>query len=154
ALFTSIPKSVLHLRSAGGRTLTKLLSKELRQDLYQTKTLVTVAQCPANNTEEREQVVAMSPQVLGQALVGRVGLGREEQGGQLVRQAAAGHGLAVPADLPRRVTVAQVQPSPEQLGHPSRETHRPARRHRLHLVATPQQVLQALLMVSTHEPVV
>src|SRR5262249_32117904 len=34
--------------------------------------------------QEREQGIAMSPQVLGQALVGRVRLGREDQVGQLV----------------------------------------------------------------------
>ena len=40
-------------------------------------------------TQEREQVVAMSPQVLGQALVGRVRLERENQVAQLVLQASA-----------------------------------------------------------------
>jgi hypothetical protein len=54
----------------------------------------------------------MFPQVLGQPLVGRVRLGREDQVGQLVLQAAAGHGQAVPADLPGRVTVTQVQAGP------------------------------------------
>ena len=38
------------------------------------------------------------------------------QVGQLVLQATAGHGQAVPADLPCRVTVAQIQAGPEQLG--------------------------------------
>ena len=50
----------------------------------------------------------MRPQVLGQALVDRVRLGREDQAGQLVLQATARHGQAVPADLARRVAVAQV----------------------------------------------
>src|SRR5262249_23662862 len=35
-------------------------------------------------TQEREQAVAVGPPVLGQALVGRVRLGREDQVGQLV----------------------------------------------------------------------
>ena len=54
----------------------------------------------------------MGPQVLGQALVGRVRLGREYQVGQLVLQAATSHGQAVPTDLARRVTVAQIEPNP------------------------------------------
>jgi glutamine synthetase len=41
-------------------------------------------------TQEREQVVAVSPQVLGQALVGRVRLGRDDQVRHLVLQAALG----------------------------------------------------------------
>src|SRR5262249_17923053 len=64
-------------------------------------------------TQERELVAAMSPQVLGQALISRVALGRENQVGQLVLQAAAGHGQAVAAELARRVTVAQIQAGPE-----------------------------------------
>jgi hypothetical protein len=55
----------------------------------------------------------MGPQVLGQALVGRARLGREDQAGQLVLQPAAGHGQAVPADLPSHVTVTEVQAGPE-----------------------------------------
>jgi tetratricopeptide (TPR) repeat protein len=51
----------------------------------------------------------MSPQVLGQAHIGRVRLRREDQVGQLVLQAATGHGQTVRADSPRRVAVAQVQ---------------------------------------------
>ncbi len=35
------------------------------------------------------------------------------------------------------VTVTQIQAGPEQLGHPARETDRPAGRHSLHLVAAP-----------------
>src|SRR5262249_30157132 len=65
----------------------------------------------------------MNPQVLGQALVGRVGLGRENQIGQLVLQATAGHSQAVPAELSRRVTVTQIQTGPEQVGHTTRETN-------------------------------
>ena len=60
-------------------------------------------------TQERELGVAMGLQVPGQALVGGVRLGREDQGRQLVLQVAAGHGQSVPADLPRRVTVTQVK---------------------------------------------
>jgi transposase len=70
----------------------------------------------------------MGPQVLGQALIGRVRLGREDQVGQLALQAAAGHGQAVPADLPCRVTVTQIQAGSEQLGHPTRKADGPARR--------------------------
>jgi len=55
----------------------------------------------------------MGPQVLGQALVGRVRPGREDQVGQLVLQAAAGHGQSVPADLSRRMTVTEVEPGQE-----------------------------------------
>jgi hypothetical protein len=72
----------------------------------------------------------------------------------LALQATAGHGQAVLADFPRRVAVTQVEPGPEQFSHPTRETHGPASRRRLHLVAPPQQVLQALLVVSVDEPVV
>ena len=96
----------------------------------------------------------MTPQVLGQTLVNRVGLGREDQVGQLVLQATAGHGQAVPADLPRRVTVTQVQAGPEQLGHPARETDRSPRRCRRHLVGPPQQVVEALLVLGFLELVV
>jgi hypothetical protein len=73
----------------------------------------------------------MRPQVLGQPLVGGVRLGREDQLGQLVLQAAAGHRQAVPADLPRLVAVPQVQAGPQQFSHPAREElpgqQRPAR---------------------------
>ena len=79
-----------------------------------------------------------------QALVGRVRLGREDQVGQLVLQATAGHGLAVPADLPRRMTVTQVQASSEQLGHATWKVDGSSRRGRRHLVGTPQQVVEAL----------
>jgi hypothetical protein len=51
--------------------------------------------------------------VLGQALVGRVGLGREDQVGQLALQATTSHSKAVPADAPWRVTVTQIEPGPE-----------------------------------------
>jgi hypothetical protein len=91
-------------------------------------------------TQEREQGIAMDPQVLGQALVGRVGLGREDQLGQLILRATASHGQAVSADLVRGVAVAQVQACPEQLGYPTRETDRSPRRGRRHLVGAPQQV--------------
>jgi hypothetical protein len=64
-------------------------------------------------TQEREQLVAMVPQVLGQALVGRARLEREDQLGQLVLQVTAGHGQAVLADPSRRVTVKQIQARPE-----------------------------------------
>jgi hypothetical protein len=63
----------------------------------------------------------MVPHGLGLPLVGRVHLGREDQVGQLILQAAAGHGQAVPADLPRRVTAAQIQARPEQLSDPTRK---------------------------------
>src|SRR5262245_31543873 len=96
----------------------------------------------------------MRPQVLGQALIGRVHLGREDQVGQLVLQSTAGHGQSVPADFSRQVTVTQVEPGPEQLGHPAREADGPARRCRRHLVGTPQQVLQALLVAGVLELVV
>jgi hypothetical protein len=51
--------------------------------------------------------------MLGQALVGRVRLGRPDQVGQLVLQAATGQGQAVSADLSRRMAVAQIQVGPE-----------------------------------------
>src|SRR5262245_61854708 len=60
--------------------------------------------------QEREQVVTMVPEVLGQSLVGRVRLWWEDQVGQLVLQAAAGHSQTVPADLPRRMAVSEVEP--------------------------------------------
>ena len=96
----------------------------------------------------------MSPQVLGQALVGRVRLGREDQLGQPVFQAAATHGQAVPADLLRRMTVAQIQASPEQLGHPTRKADGSPGRSRRHLVGAPQQVVEALLVPRVLELVV
>jgi hypothetical protein len=79
----------------------------------------------------------MSPQVLGQTLVGRVGLGRENQIGQLVLQATVGHGQTVPADLPRRVTVTQIQTGPEQLSYTTRKTDGSPRRRRRHVVGMP-----------------
>src|SRR5262249_22319096 len=88
-----------------------------------------------------------------QAVVGRVRL-REDHIGQLVLQPTAGHGQAVSADFPGGVTLTQVEPDPEQLGHPSRETDGPARRGRRHLVGTPQDVLQALLVAGVLELVV
>ena len=96
----------------------------------------------------------MRPQVLGQALVGRVRLGRKGEGGQLVLQAAAGHGQPVPVDLARRMTVTQAQAGPEQFGNPPRETDGPPRRRRRHLVGPPQQVVQALLVAGVLESVV
>jgi hypothetical protein len=75
--------------------------------------------------QEREQVTSMSPQVLGQALVGCVRLGREDPIGQLVLPPTAGHGQAVPADVPRRVAVAQAQAGPEEFSHPTRENDSP-----------------------------
>src|SRR5579871_5647439 len=83
-------------------------------------------------TQEHEPVVAMSPQLLSQPLVGCVGLGREDQVGPLVRQAAAVHGQPVPADLLGRVTVTWVEAGPEQLSCTMRKPHcspRPRRRH-------------------------
>ena len=50
--------------------------------------------------------------------------------------------MAVPADLPLRVAVAQIQASPEQLGHATRETHSSLSRGRLHLVGSPQQLVE------------
>jgi hypothetical protein len=41
-------------------------------------------------------------------------------------EATAGHGQTVTTDLSRRVTVAQVLASPEQLGHPTGKTERSA----------------------------
>jgi hypothetical protein len=67
----------------------------------------------------------MSPQVLGQALVGRVRLGREDQVGQLVLLPTPSHSQTLLADFSRQVTDTQVEPSPEQLGHPGRETDSP-----------------------------
>ena len=59
--------------------------------------------------QEREQLVAMIPKVLGQPFVGRICLGRPDQVNQLVLQAAAGHGQTMPTDLSCRVSVTQVQ---------------------------------------------
>jgi hypothetical protein len=42
------------------------------------------------------------------------------------------------------VTVTQVQAGSKQLGHPPRKTDGSPRRRRLHLVGTPQQVVEAL----------
>jgi hypothetical protein len=103
--------------------------------------------------QEREQVVAMSPQVLGQPLVSRVRLWREDQVGQLVPQSAAGHGQAVPADLARRVTVPEVHAGSEQFGHPAREADGSACRRRLHGVGAPQPVVEAWLVPGVLEAV-
>src|SRR5262249_15807769 len=70
--------------------------------------------------QEREQLVAMGPQVPGQTLVGRVRLGREDQIRQLVLRATAGRGQSAAANFARRVAVAQVQAGPEQLSHSTR----------------------------------
>src|SRR6516225_834773 len=59
-------------------------------------------------TQEREQLIPMVPQMLRQRLVGRVHLRREDQLGQLVLQATAGHSQTVPADRSLRVTVTQI----------------------------------------------
>src|SRR3984957_18276475 len=96
----------------------------------------------------------MSPQVLGQALVGRVRLGREDQVGQLVLQSATSHGQTVPADLSCRVTITQIQTSPEQFSNPTRKTDRSPRRCRCHLVGTPQQMVETLLVPGVLELVV
>src|SRR5262249_24202627 len=99
-----------------------------------------VGRVQARLTQEREQVAPVSPQVLGQALVSRVRLGREDKVGQLVVQAPAGHGQAVAADLALGVTVAQIQTGREQFGHPTRESDCSPRRGRRNLVGAPQQV--------------
>jgi hypothetical protein len=96
----------------------------------------------------------MGPQVLGQALVGRVRLGRKDQIGQLVLQVAASHGQAMPADLAHRVPVTQIEPGPEQFSDPTRETDGSACRRRRHLVGAPQQVVEALLVPGVPELVV
>jgi hypothetical protein len=49
----------------------------------------------------------MCPQVLGQALVGRVRLGREDRVGQLALQATAGHRQTALAEFPHLVTVSR-----------------------------------------------
>jgi hypothetical protein len=49
-----------------------------------------VGRVQARLTQEREQGIAMSPQVLSQALVGGVRLGREDQFGQLVSPGSRG----------------------------------------------------------------
>jgi hypothetical protein len=94
----------------------------------------------ARQAQEREQVVAVSPQVWGQALVGGVRIGREDQVGQLVLQATARHGQTVSADCARRVTITQFEPGPEKLSHTARETNRSPHRGSRHHVGTPQQV--------------
>jgi hypothetical protein len=96
----------------------------------------------------------MGPEVLGQPLVGRVRPGQEDQVGQLVFQAAAGHGQAVPADFARRVTVTQIQAGPERLSHPARETDRSTRRRHRHPVGPPQEVVEALRVPGVLELVV
>jgi hypothetical protein len=106
------------------------------------------------HTQEREQVVAVRPQVLDQPLVDRVRLGREDQAGQPVLQASAGHGLAVAADLPRCVAVTQVQAGPEQFGDPPRETYGATGSSGFHLVATPEEVLHTLPVPGVLELVV
>jgi hypothetical protein len=78
----------------------------------------------------------MRPQVRGQALIGGIRLGREDQVGQLVFQAAPRHGQTMPADLPRHVTVTEVEPGPEQLSYPAWETDDSPRCYRRHLVGT------------------
>jgi hypothetical protein len=69
----------------------------------------------------------------------------EDQVGELVFQATAGYGQAVPADLPRRVPVMEVQAGSKQLGHPAWETDNSPRRGRPYLVGPPQQVVEVLL---------
>ncbi|HLJ93143.1 MAG TPA: hypothetical protein VKU02_08130 [Gemmataceae bacterium] len=68
---------------------------------------------------------------------------REDQVGQLVLQATAGHRQAMPADA-RRVAVTQTQARPEQLRHSTSEADGPLRRGHRHLVGPPQQVVEAL----------
>src|SRR5262249_19469102 len=97
-------------------------------------------------TQEGEQLMPMVPQMLRQRLVGRIRLGRENQVGESVLQAAAGHAQAVTADLPRGVTITQIQASPEQFSHSTRKMNGSPRRRRHHVVGTPQQVVEALLM--------
>jgi hypothetical protein len=80
----------------------------------------------------------MVPQILHQRLVGRIRLGRENQVGKLVLQAATSQSLAVTADVPCRMTVTKIEASPEQRGYPARKTHRSPRRWRRHLVGASQ----------------
>src|SRR6516164_5460083 len=96
----------------------------------------------------------MSPQVLGQALVRRVRLGREDQVRQLALQATAGYRQSVIADLAGRMTVTQVEAGPEQLGHATREADRPTGRRLLHRVGAPQEVVETLLVAGVLELVV
>jgi hypothetical protein len=52
------------------------------------------------------------------------------------------------------VTVAEIQASPEKLGHATRKTNGSPCRRRRHVVGTPQQVVEALLMQGLVELVV
>src|SRR5262245_16011518 len=70
----------------------------------------------------------MRPQVLGPALAGRVRLGRENQVGLVVLQTGPGPRQTVPVALPRRLTGTEIEPNPEQLSHPTRETEGAPRR--------------------------
>ena len=57
----------------------------------------------------------------------------------------------MPADLPRRVPVTQVQARPEQLSHPTRKADGSPRRRLRHLIGTSQQVVEYIKGISVLE---
>src|SRR5262249_62143819 len=70
------------------------------------------------------------PPVLGPGVAGRVRRGRENQVGLVVLQTGTGPRQTVPVALPRRLTGTEIEPNPEQLSHPTRETEGAPRRRR------------------------
>ena len=61
----------------------------------------------ARHFQEREQIVDVVPEVLGQSFVGGVGLGRPDQIGQLVVQSAGRDGETMSTDVAGREAIAQ-----------------------------------------------
>src|SRR5581483_5717311 len=123
-----------------------IAAPELAQDHAKANRLfgAPVGSVQAGDMQEGEELVNVIPEVLGQSLVGRVGLGREDHIFQDVLQTAGGDGQAVLADLAGRMTVAQVQALAKQLGDTAWKADRSPSSGFQNFLAASQNVLVAL----------
>src|SRR5437773_409759 len=96
--------------------------------------------------QEGQQIVAVVPQVLGEGLVGGIGLGRINRVEQKRIESAATNGQAMIAQFARGVAITQIQRMMQQFADAAWKTDGAARGGFEQFIATPQQMAETLLM--------
>ncbi len=113
-----------------------------------------VRRIQARDLQEREQLIPMMIQVLGEPGVLRIRVLSGQQVIHLGVEVPLDHKRSVIGHLPGDLPVPRLKALLENRFHAAREPNRPAGHGLLYLVATVQQVVQTLLVDGLCEPVI
>lgn len=102
----------------------------------------------AGELEERQEIVLVVPQVLGEGFIGGVRLGRIDGVEQFAVESATTDRQAMITQLPVGMPIAKIQGVMQQFADATRKTHGAARGRFQEFIATPEQMAKALLVRS------